>query len=611
MKTFSKKTDLTLLFISLVAICISSLLVLLSGSLSNWIYLFLQNVVFKREFNFDKWADTINSLIAFPIFITIFVDSLIFLKLSNKSKFILLSFFTLLISIFIVFCSYTTDLKYMNSDMASELLLAKECYLNKSFLPRSWHYSTEIRMLNTQIFTAPIFIFTSNLKIIKTISAIIICFLLPLSLWFLLSQLKIKTSWLKYLSLLLIFTPASSYMWEFVQYGSYYVPHIAIAFTYTALFIAITFNKNELSNKQYKVFLILFLILSFISGLSGIRYILYFELPLAITIISIKVSILFNNKENFNFRNFFITDKKAHLSLVSLFLGGFGYILNTLVLSKIYSFSDFNTTKFTHIGDISFSTVHNGIFEILGYKNNVSVFTPSGINNILIYIFFGFFFINIIKYLRHSEESSKKTFIIFSLILFVFNAFTFINTEYYNRYFLLILPFMVPTVVILTEEVILSIPSRFITILCLSVVLLSSSFILFEDNICIKSNEDKVQISQFLSESEYEFGYATFWNANVFTYTTNDKIKLANLYRYKENEIEKITDSFKCDKWLTPESYYQNDFGNNNKIILIVTNAEYYATPDANIFKNGKQVYSDSYYKIFEYTDNKTFKESF
>ena len=91
MNTFSKKTDKILLVLSIVGLAIGTGLVLFSGNLLYGIQEILENYVFHREFKIEKWADTILSLIAFPIFFVVLFDSIFFVKFSNKTKIILCS----------------------------------------------------------------------------------------------------------------------------------------------------------------------------------------------------------------------------------------------------------------------------------------------------------------------------------------------------------------------------------------------------------------------------------------------------------------------------------------------------------------------------------------
>ena len=50
---------------------------------------------------------------------------------------------------------------------------------------------------------------------------------------------------------------------------------------------------------------------------------------------------------------------------------------------------------------------------------------------------------------------------------------------------------------------------------------------------------------------------------------------------------------------------------NGKKVFLIVQPKQIEATPNANIFKNGKLVFKNEFYEVFEYKDNETFKNSF
>ena len=84
MNTFSKKTSRLFLVISTLLLLISALLIMFSNNLTQAIYVFLKDIVFKRDFDFTKWSDTINSLLAFPIFFVIFFDALFFVKFDNK-----------------------------------------------------------------------------------------------------------------------------------------------------------------------------------------------------------------------------------------------------------------------------------------------------------------------------------------------------------------------------------------------------------------------------------------------------------------------------------------------------------------------------------------------
>ena len=184
MKPFTKKQNVIFLFLSALFLIMTMIPVLFSNTAMYILQDFLETKVFHRSFDINEWGNTVNALIAFPIFFVIFVDSVIFLKFSDKSKIILLCFYAVLFLVCTGIVTSLTSYKDANSDLISELLLGIECYLSKSFWPTSWNYSTEIRTINTQLITAPLFLFTSDLHLIKTISVVLLIPLLPLCLYY-------------------------------------------------------------------------------------------------------------------------------------------------------------------------------------------------------------------------------------------------------------------------------------------------------------------------------------------------------------------------------------------------------------------------------------------
>lgn len=605
---FSKKINIILYLIVILSLSVCTFLIIKAPDLLFIIQDILENKVFHRTFSLEKWADTINSLIAFPVFFVVFFEAVLFPKYSDTFKLIHILTFTVLTLLITCIASAVNSDAYMTSDMASELLLAKECYLQKSLLPRTWFYSTELRVLNTQIISAPLFIFTKNLKVIKMLTVLFCTVLLPASLYYLLNSLKVTKKWLVWLGCLLITAPFSMTMWFYVQFGNYYIPHICLAFIYTGLFINLFFNDYK--SKQFKILFSIFLILSFICGVSGIRYLLYFVFPLFLT-----QTIYFLNTEKelsgLNFKSIFIQNKNNYYSCLSLICCIAGYLFNNLILSRIYTFSSYNTTTFTRIGDVTFSDLHSFFLRFLGYKNEVSVFTPSGIINILLYVFYVSFFIILIKELKNKVWNPQKYFIIFSLVLSIFNGFVMINTEYTERYLSLFLIFIIPLVILLffiNKNQIL----KYLMLFSFSVSLITSSFISQQTVFCCKDKAQEVQITDFLLKNDFHYGYGTFENANIFNYLSNDKIQMGNINHFRnENNMDQIPDTFDWDKWLTPARYYTENFGENQKVFFIVLNIEYNQTPEANIFLNGDLIYNDDKYRIYQYESNNDFIDSF
>ncbi|MGL4987403.1 MAG: hypothetical protein ACRC5H_09755, partial [Treponemataceae bacterium] len=202
--------------------------IFLSPTIQHKIVLFAQ---YFRSKNLDivKWSSLINDggvllVAAFGLFILIFFTHFfeLVVKYKNASA---ISFFVLSF----VFLAITISLKattYSDADSSSELLLAKELANENKLMSTQWYYSTELRVVNTQLISMPLFKLTSNWKLVKILTSLILAVILCFSYWFLLKSLHIKNVVLKYLSSCILLLPISGSVFGLVQGNNYYFPHI-------------------------------------------------------------------------------------------------------------------------------------------------------------------------------------------------------------------------------------------------------------------------------------------------------------------------------------------------------------------------------------------------
>jgi hypothetical protein len=611
MQTFSKRTSIILNSISCLFLILGCVLIIISPDIIINVQSFLENVVFHRSFSLDKWAPTINALISFPIFFVIVLNAIFFLKFDNNNKNFII--FSVLVSLFVlmIYCFQTRSSAYMDSDMASEIMLAKECARTKCLWPRTWFYSTEIRMLNTQIISTPLFAFTQNWTLIKTLTAVISCALLFFSLLFLLSTLDIKKTWLKLLCGLLILAPCSVDYWIFLQFGNYYIPHIVLSFIYLGLFFSLVTPEHR-NKTKIKFFTIIFWISTFMNGFATIRYIIIFVFPLALVVLYQAVDSLIKERKIFSFKAFFIDDKYVFYSVSGLLIGCIGYIFNTLILSNFYSFSEWNSTAYNTIGDITFLQLHRDLFSLIGYRNNISAMTPAGIINILIYAGIFFFLLCFISFFKNTQKNKKHfIYVVFSLASLILTGFIYINMEYYSRYFIMQFAFFIPCLAVFLEDASIKSIHRYILGVCWTVILTGSSFITLQNVLCTDLNSDKKGVMSYLEKNDLDFGYATFWNSNVFTFLSNGKIEIAHLDKTKVNGVSMLKDHYSYDKWLSPFYYYDKDYKKEERCFLLISKAEYKLSSGNNVFLNKSPAYEDSNYLIFVYDSPENFRNSF
>src|SRR5574344_2468633 len=113
----------------------------------------------RRECSLDKWLPTIQSFFVFPVVIVIAFNAVCFAKYTDRIKTVLICSMLAVLMVSITYTSAVTTSYHVNSDLACELVFAKECLVEKFLIPTGYYYSTELHALNNQLVEAPLFLF--------------------------------------------------------------------------------------------------------------------------------------------------------------------------------------------------------------------------------------------------------------------------------------------------------------------------------------------------------------------------------------------------------------------------------------------------------------------
>lgn len=134
--------------------------------------------------------------------------------------------------------------RLLDSDMSSELILTKMLNEEKSILTPSWIYSTELRVLNTQLVFAPLFSLFEDLHAVRITGSVILYRIMLLYYAYLCHQIRIRHLFAWTAPFLLL--PVSDDYLQFVLEGVYYIPHISISFVSLGLVLGIIRCKEKL-----------------------------------------------------------------------------------------------------------------------------------------------------------------------------------------------------------------------------------------------------------------------------------------------------------------------------------------------------------------------------
>lgn len=616
--TLPPRTAWHLTLITAALFCGGLALVLVSSSLSGGVQAFLEEKVFHRAFDGEKWLPTIISLLSYPLFIAIAGAALIYARLPEKNKIFLLCLYAAGLTLMLAVCFAMNTDHYIDSDMGAEIELAKECFLQKSFWPRSWCYSTELRTLNTQLLSAPLFCFTDSWHLVKTLTCLLCLPVLFAASCFLVKALGVRSLPLRILTGIVSACPWSLDIWQFVTLGNYYVPKITILYAHLALFLTLSFGHpsgTELSARKGKALLISLYALSLIEGLTSIRYIFVIVLPLAA--VSVWQAAAGGMREDWPLSaRALLSDRKGRLSLFSLLAAGLGYLLNSTLLRKLYSFSIWYETAFGKLEDVSAKQLHDDLLGLMGYNEQVSVLSPAGITNMLLYGFLALLLFFLVRFLlkdRRKYGGRQSFYIIFCLASIAITGFLYLHVKYIARYFILglaLIPAMAAVIIEGNPSPDRRIP-RFLLALTGAVFALTNSFTTLAATFSSDVNAKLSGVIRFLDESGMDFGYSVTPYSSRLAFMMDGRIDFATVDAEEEEGGFVLPEEFAPCLFLSPKRYYEESFRSGKKCFFMVDYGTWELSRDNAVFGAGDLAYDDGEYRVYAYPSPGAFRRSF
>lgn len=508
---------------------------------------------------------------------------------------------------------YATE-HYLDGDASSELVLAHHLAETGQILSTDWYYSTELRVLNTQLVYAPLFRIFSDWHMVRFVGALIMQALLVLSFAYLCKQTSLSLGAF-FLGAALLISPTSIAYGRIVLYHCYYMPHIILSFLIVGLYLS---SYKKFTIRRYgpaSLRCLLLLLLSFGSGLGGVRQVIITHLPLLLVVVyrifreGPQTPLWIAIKNNLG---------KLSLGCLCTFAFLIGFVINTSVFHRLFEFKDYTQLVYEIIDTQKLSDLIYGLLHQFGFRRQLKILSRSGLitlGSIIIAAYcIGSSIHRCIKNTDHPCFSKQIVSLFFSSALCVMLC-VFILADSEWQYVLYLIPvavWYIPLLCIQYDS--FSIHSLYVrhsdTHLLLTLLLLipsiavnvlffnahNTSFSQLYEGLTYK-NENLVQQLQqplkSIQENSYTIGYSTFWNGNTITEITDGQIKMIGL-ELKEgkdaNDTESALPSFSYYKWLTLKSYHDLD---PEKVFLLLTSAENEAYLEMPFEDKGEVIYED------------------
>ena len=519
---------------------------------------------------------------------------------------------------------------WIDSDMAAEMIFSNLLAQEGGFLAtRDWFYSTEFRVLYTQLFMQPLLMIFEDWYLVRMITNLLTYVLLVGSYLYMVKPLKVRKH-VAVLTAVLLLLPFSETFATHVHMGNTYMPHMIIICFVAGMFFRLTSGEKV----RRRIFTcIIYVILCIICGLSGVRYLLAIQAPLVLAALTgILKSELWKE-----FRRTPDTCK-ARALLVGREMKGFlyamlgavsavvGYGLNVIFVSSAFSFQTYEGTNFISVYQgIFLERLQNTLGSLLmlfGYIPDKGFVSARGLITMIAFVLLGGIWFVTVRTgrllkgdgagklagadvaggLRQETEQGCRHLRRLLLWLFIsafgLNTFVFVftNSTIVPRYYLTVFLFVPALLAVYLEEEKLPV-DKFIICACLCGCMLLTTAKTVYSYISTDKNQDKRAVAAFLQEEDYTFGYATYWNANIITELTDGQVEVANLYKARD------LDEF---HWSSPQKYYKDGY-HSGKTFLLLTAQEAAECADLPVVTEGNVVYRDEYYVVFHFENTEEF----
>lgn len=529
-----------------------------------------------------------------------------------------------LVSILItVFTTWHVTGSILDSDASSELVLAHQLSQTHQLLSQDWLYSTELRVLNTQLVYTPLFWIFDDWHLVRFFGALILQTIMILSYAFLLQEARCSRR-IFFLSASILLLPVSITYGRIVLYHCFYIPHIALSFFLVGLTLGYT---REVNWKKPKAYLRLFLLLlfSFIGGLGSVRQLMITHAPLLLSAVIFAFLEDTHDKEpekaaifSRGWRTLFAVAALSALASVA------GLKVNTDILSKYYSFGQQSQNTLGFIPAVYFGDILYGYFHQFGFRDGVPMLSLTGILS-LAGIVVGVYclVISIQKFSRHRKGCDIGKTILYSFFFYytVIMMAVFIVTGgkqhyFFPLYLVLCLSWAAPTLILNLEQISPQLhpfhAKRLFSWLCIILLMVNSfanvtflygskTFDQVYEGLRFKNMHQVEDISgaaDFLTNGGYDIGYASFWNANIITEMTDGGTRMINL------EFNPGDGNIWYHNWLT--SLYLREIP-AEKPFLLLSAEETGSFADSDSRKYCTQVYKDDKYCVFRISDIEEF----
>lgn len=462
-----------------------------------------------------------------------------------------------------------------DSDISSEMLLARLLNEEHALVSGNWFYSTELRVLNIHIFYAFFFHFFHDWTMVRAATCIVSYLLMLVSYFYMIHQMDCDRIYA--VSAIFLLLPISDGYFEYVLLALLYASFISISF----FAVGLTFHYAHASARMKGLLLVFTVGLAFMAGLGGARHVVALYMPLfAATVLMA-----------------FIQRKPSGYlvcSAAGVVASGVGYLVNSKVLAGICHFDTWKGLSF-RISMDGFYNLLFGTLRAFGYSYGDNEPTPaaSAFSCVLALVMA----VCVVRILVKKWREPDRTWLLTAYFVCVYGIFfcmyTFTDMLYSDRYNMAAMTFAIPIILWNLFDIEWNPYLKWGTALVLGGGVLISSAARYARYGSLDKTAELRPVVSYLTEEDVYAGYAAFWSGNVLTELSDGTI---DVWVWEDD----LSDQYDLDSvtpWLQDAAHQTNT--PEGKVFLLFTNEEYAVCPMKAVLDQVEIAYQSGNYRMY------------
>ncbi len=447
----------------------------------------------------------------------------------------------------------------LDSDTCSELVLAEKLSREGGIMSDTWIYSTELEVVNVQIIYSLLFRLTSDWSLVRFLGTVILHCLMLGAYGYLAKQVRMKlNAFLVSASAMLL--PFSMAYGRDILYHTFYIIYVILAMWIVGLYLSSLDKTQDWQGRlqqgkhpdprtvlKWLLPIILLALVSFISGLGGLRMLMNCAAPLAAASLLWVMTGETGEKKP---RSFLLP---VGLAVGAAACCAAGYLINTNVLAKSYRYMSFDAQTVSLVEVTRFDLILKGLMTDLGFEAEKDLFTLQGMLSVAAALLLILVPVLSVHTLRHTKDPMARFLQLYMLtgitVLTCVFAFTGHQYWYYEVYYIPLVFWMIPALGKMEIEIETETSKKdpvfsahtLLALLCCGILLANGVFhmdffrnpesMMGEVAYSGLAHTDptdvpvKQPMADYLKREGYDLCYAKYWDAAITTELTDGKVR--------------------------------------------------------------------------------------